>query len=252
MPIYLGRPKRDKNSFIQSGSDLGEEAYVPWETRRRRQQVAEMLRRMGTPALLKHRYSDLDVREGVAQKAPGRDSIYGQARNNDPLTLGTGYTSVELSTNEWFDNEGKIVISETSPGAEYQQVPRYRGFGPGHLIYVIMPDAARDYFTYDPGGAFYNIEESRAITSWTPKIWDGDLLITVTTDAIGNIISKEEVYECNKVTPLTMRGRDRLGLPEKPNDSNYFNTPNRWIMNQKFTIIKIPDLDPRQEVQIDR
>jgi hypothetical protein len=263
MPILLNQNlsiNQAPNQFANDQWNIGE-LYTPWWVARRRKQAAQAFRRLGTPVLHKHRLSDWDVRNGTAvpapaQVSPGRDSIYGQSRYTDPLSLGTGYVSVELSPDEWYNTAtGQIIESQSNPGAGYAQAPMYRGFGPGSLIYVIFLDRPRDYFAYDPGGAIYNVEQGGVIAPWTPKIWDGDLLIEIITDTAGNIISTVDFYECRMVTPVTLRGQDVQGKTDVAGQTDYNFATNRWLVNQRMEANRIADIqnDPRvTQIQLDR
>lgn len=261
MPIYLNQTlgiNNPPNHFANDEWYIGG-SYVPWDIKRRRKQVLQNLKRFGTPCLVKHRYSDLDVRNNVAQVSIGRDSTYGQPRWFDPLSLGTGYVSVETSPDEWVNFQtGEIIQSINNPGTNYIQAPMYRGFGPASLVYLIFLDRPRDYFAYDPGGAIYNIEQGGIIGPWYPKIWDGDLIIEVITDKGGNVQEALDYWEARMITPVTMRGRDIRGntdIPDNPsytyNDYNF--ASNRFVMNQRLEANRIANLnDVRRQVQLDR
>src|SRR3954452_21729135 len=140
MPIFIGTKNVGK-------------AWVPQDVRRRRRDVENIMRRMGTPMLHKPRYNDLDFQHGIVEKSPVYDDIYEQTRNRDPFSHGVGYVSPEKSDNEWYNpnGDGSIVVSTTSPGAGWLQAPKYRGYGPSTLTYIIEPDRATDFFKATPG-----------------------------------------------------------------------------------------------------
>lgn len=229
--------------FQYSDRNLGEPSYVPWDVTRRRRSIENLFRRVGEPVFLKHRYSDLDVRDGVAQKAVDNQGVYEQPRNN-AISLGTGFWSVELSDDEWYDNKGNIVTFPLPPGPGYIQAPKYRGFGPGTETYCIFPDVPRNYFSYEPGGAMFNVEEGKALLPWYPKMFDGDLIVKVIRDKGYNIIGVGDVYEAKQVTPVSVRGFDRRGKYPVPNDPND-KLGNRFLLHQLFDAVLLPALDPR-------
>lgn len=247
MPILLG-PRQTSKYLVDK------EENVPWDIQRRRRYVYDALRRVGNPVLIRHRYSDEDLRNGTATNqvitSPARDTIYGQTSVLDPLSFGTGYMSVELSPDEWYsDTTGEIIVSVTNPGSGYTQAPMYRGFGPGSLTYIVEPDRAQDYFVANSGGPVFKVQSATAIAPWYPKIRDGDLLINVTIDKQGNILSSQERYEAHKSMPISMRGLDRRGNQEKQYDTD---GGNRFLINQQFEMNALPENNRFYEVEIDR
>lgn len=252
MPISVNSPLPQPYIFKDTNGYYGDKEYVPHDVRWRRNTVMNFMQRLGTVVIVKHRYTDLDVRNGIALKGIDRDTIYGQARYAS-LTFSTGYVSVELSDSEWVNiTNGQIIISQLNPGASYIQAPKYRGFGPAHETYIAEMDRARDFFSYQPGGAMMNVEEGGVVAPWYPKIFDGDLLIEVVRDKGNNVISANQIWEAKKVTPITMRGKDRKGNIERPDFNTYGNTPNRFIVNQRLDTEIIPALDVRNGIDLDR
>lgn len=248
MPIYVNSlPTEALTRFARTDKYMGD-PNTPGDIRRRRRSVYDMMRRMGTPVLVKHRFSEEDVRKGIAKKSAAYDDVYGQSRDHDSLSWGVGYMSLALSPDEWYDSNGNIVTSFTNPGSGYTRAPLYRGFGPGILTYIIEPDRAQDYFQANTGGPLIKVQESLAVAPWYPKIRDGDLIIDVTIDGQGNILSSEERFEAKKTTPITMRGRDRRGSEEHAD----FDGGNRFTINQTFEMAKLPYNDIKQQVEIDR
>lgn len=262
MPIYMG-PKR-------SSKKVGA-AWVPQDVRRRRRDVENLMKRMGTPVLHKPRYNDLDFRNGLVDKSPVYDDIYEQTRNRDPLSHGVGYVSKELSPNEWYDANGNIITGEIlypsptqspsgslspavgPPGAGWTQAPRYRGYGPGTMTYVIEPDRSEDFFKATTGGPLFKVQTALAIAPWWPDIDDNDILINVELDGQGNIIKTNERYECKNVNPVSMHGLNKRGRRESGSD--YTTTgqfPNTFLMNQSFEMALVPFNDVIYDVETDR
>lgn len=223
-------------------------ANVPRDVNRRRRSVYEMLRRMGTPILVKHRFNEHDVKEGVAQKSATFDDIYEQSRNHEDMSYGVGYVSVELSDNEWYaPNSNTLVVSNTSPGAGYTQAPKYRGFGPGNLTWIIEPDAAQDFYKATVGGPIFKVQTAKAIAPWWPDINDNDLLVNVTVGANNSILDTHERFEAKSVNPVSMRGQDKRGRKEY--GESFGNT---HVVNQTFEMALIPQNDVIYEVDTDR
>lgn len=239
MPIYIG--PRNTTDKVQG------DVNAPQDVKRRRRDVENIMRRMGTPMLHKHRYNDRDFKNGIVDKSEVYDDIYEQTRNRDPLSYGVGYVSKELSTDEWYNDVGTIVKSGTSPGTGWTQAPRYRGYGPGTITYIIEPDRAEDFFKATPGGPLFKVQTAMGIAPWWPDMNDNDLLINVSLDAQGNIVDTFERFELKNVNPVSMRGLDSRGRKEYTE-----NFGNSRVMNQTFEMTRIPENDIAYEVEVDR
>lgn len=222
---------------------------LPQDIRRRRQSALETMRRMGTPCVVKHMYNAQDVEDGIAMPSPGFDRVYGQSRNKDPLSYGIGYVSTELSPDEWYDPAtGAIIKSKLSPGAGYVVAPKYRGFGPGYLIYVIQPDVADDLFKVGPEGVFIRVQQATVQAPWFPEMNDNDLFINVEIDRSENIAATKERFQLKMTSPTTMRQHDTRGRRELPN----LDAGNRFIIGQAFEMTLIPSNNILYSVDIDR
>ena len=128
---------------------VGEE-NAPQDIKRLRRQVYDMMRRMGQPVMIKKMLTVDDVKKGYAEKSPNFDSIYGQTRNNDHFSWGAGFVSKEKSKDEWIDpSTGNIIRSKSIPDPSWPKAPKYRGYGPGIITYLIEPDAPQDFFYVD-------------------------------------------------------------------------------------------------------
>jgi hypothetical protein len=228
---------------------------VPQDVRRRRRDVENLMRRMGTPMLHKPRYNDLDFQHGVVEKSPVYDDVYEQTRNRDPLSHGVGYVSLEKSDNEWYDpnGDGSIVVSATSPGTGWLQAPKHRGYGPSTLTYIIEPDRATDFFKATPGGPLFKVQTAMAIAPWWPDIDDNDILISVEIDRHGQVVATNERYEAKNVNPVSIHGLDKQGRRELGH--NYGNAgqfPNTFLVNQSFEMALVPFTDEIYNVETDR
>lgn len=223
------------------------EDNTPQDIKRRRRQVYDAMRHMGSPVLVKHMYNADDFEKGKAVKSDNYDSVYGQTRHNDPLSHGIGFSSLELSENEWVMPDGSLTKSGDQP-AGGKPAPKYRGFGPGYLIYMIQPDAAEDMFKVNETGALIKIQSATAQAPWFPEISDNDLIINVEIDGAGNILDTFERYQAKMVNPISMRGfGDRRGRREGTEDGG-----NRFIVNQQFEMTLVPDTDVLMQVDTDR
>jgi hypothetical protein len=224
------------------------EAVVPQNIRRRRRQAMEVLRRMGTPVLIKHMYNIDDVAKGVATESPHFDTIYKQSEQDDPFSHGVGYVSIETQPGEWIDIEGNLrKQANGEPG--WIPAPKYKGYGPGYLTYIILPDAPEDVFKRTPSGALLHTQLSTVQLPWWPFCGDNDLVITVELDVQENVIDTFARYQLKKVTPISMRGLDRSGQRE-------FGIPNaagnrHWI-SQTAEANKVLETDPIYTVETDR
>lgn len=288
MPIYIGR---------RTAKNVGD-VSVPQDVKRRRRQVYDMLRRMGTPVVIKHRYNDLDTKNerfGGAirvQDIPRLSEdvatdIYDQVRNWDPLSWGVGFVGAkdgepilwdENDPNaEFFDPNWdgfqtdrvtpdhtfiwrRGVDGDGDPPAGYYPAPKYRGYGPGNLTYIIMPDRAEDYFKADTNGPLFKVQEAFAIAPWFPEVNDNDLIIPVEVNANGQINELDgygrlpldqrwDRFEAKMADPISMRGIDRSGRREQ----RYTDTwGNRHMINQTFEMALLPFGDVSYQVEVDR
>ncbi len=234
------------DSLIRSSRYVGE-ANVPAEVKRRRRFVYDAMRRLGTPVVLKHMWNDDDAERGIAQKSPNFEDPYGQTRNEDPLSYGIGYESVERSDNEWLSPKGAIVKSVTSPGAGYTRAAKWRGFGQGYLTYLIEPDVSEDLFKLSSGGALIQIQTATVQAPWWPEINDNDLLIHVVIDGHGRVVEAQERFQAKQVNVVSIRGRDRMGRREYTEAGG-----NRFVVNQTFEMTLVPSTSILQKVEFDR
>src|SRR5208282_2504059 len=158
-----------------------------------------------------------DVNECVATLSPNYDTVTDQPIANDPLSHGVGYVSIETTEEEWIKpkterHRAELVIGAYEEG--FEPAPTYRGYGPGYLTYVILPDAPVDQFKLTEEGALIRMQQARIQLPWNPQVADNDLLIVVELDGAERIIATRERYQLKKVNPITMRGRDRWGRQE--------------------------------------
>ena len=207
----------------------------------------DTMRWVGSPVIVKHMYNDRDFQEGKALRSPNWSDTYGQPRHTDPLSHGVGYVSIETSDNEWVSPTGALVVSDTSPGEGYVPAPKYRGFGPGYLIYMIVPDAAEDVFKLSETGALIRVQEATAMAPWYPEINDNDLITLVELDDTERVVTTYERYQAKMTGPVSVRGTNRLGRRERADDYG-----NRNAAQQNFQMTLIPKSDELYKVEMDR
>lgn len=228
---YLGEPSTPRSIKAQRRSNLG------------------LMRDMGAPVIIKHMYNAEDERKGVAKKSPNWSTAYGQTRHNDPISHGIGFVSVENSIDEWITPDGReIVQASTSPGNGYTAAPRYRGFGPGFLTYVVLPDVSEDVFKMSDTGILIRTQQAQVQMGWFPEVNDNDLIISIELNQAGGIVQDRERWQAKQTNPISMRGiGDRLGRREYTEDFG-----NRYVTDQQFEMSLVPSNDELYNVEIDR
>lgn len=221
---------------------------IPQDIKRLRRQVHDLMRRMGQPVIIKKMLTINDVEAGYAKRSPNFDNIYGQTRNNDNLTWGAGFVSIEESENEWINpSTGDIVTSDYELDPSWPKAPKYRGYGPSVVTYLIEPDVAEDYFKLTPTGAMMQVQTADVTMGWFPKINDNDLIINVELDEYGHVVSSERRYQAKMTNPVTIRGLDRRGRKEYEGDLG-----NRHMVNQLYPITLLPVNHILMNVEVDR
>jgi hypothetical protein len=215
------------------------------------------MRMVGTPVLIKRMYTVEDVENGIAMLSPTMDTSVGQSTYfQDQLSHGVGYVSVETQPGEWYDPETlELYYSVLKPESSYLPAPRYRGYGPGLLTYVILPDRPEDVWKLDARGGMIRQQQAKVQLPWWPQAGDSDLLITCRLDQNGLVAETFERYLLKQVTPITMRGEDYRGHREYPGMqiSGAANASgNRFWIGQECEASKSPTNDVIYEVEIDR
>lgn len=226
------------------------ERNVPHDIVRLRRYVYELCRRMGTPVLYKKMLSENDVLAGTVTTSPLFDPVYGQTRNRDPLSHGIGYVSRELSADEWVNPATGVPTYSKKQIENWEAAPRYRGYGPGMLIYLIEPDAAVDFFKATPEGAFMKVQTATALAPWWPDINDNDLLIHVELDRSGRIVGTGERYQAKQSNPVSIRGSNERTHPGRHEYTGDFGT--RYVVNTTFQMVLLPPNSELQRVEVDR
>jgi hypothetical protein len=244
------------NPLIPSPADVRYfygDAGTPRDIRQMRLSTMETMRRMGTPVLLKRLYTVRDVDHGRARRSPAWDDDYKQVRAHDPLSHGVGFVSIDDSPAEWYDPSTFEILNTpdpTNPNGIPQPAPLYRGYGPGFLTYVILPDRAENVFKLDPRGVLTRTQDATVQLPWWPLVGDNDLLITVQINRHGKVIDSFERYQLKQVTPITMRGSEQGDGSREFDGANAGG--NRFWVGQECEATKVPDEDPIYDVEIDR
>lgn len=247
MAASLGIYTKVYNNLLYATKYTGEDK-TPQDIKRLRRQVHDLMRRMGQPVIIKKMLTIDDVEKGLAERSPNYDTIYGQTRNNDNFSFGSGFVSKEKSDNEWINpSTGEIVVEDFNPSPDWPKAPKYRGFGPSIVTYIVEPDAPQDFFTLTPQGAMVQVQTADVTMGWYPKVNDGDLIINVELDDYGHVINCGPRYQAKTSSPVSIRGLDRRG---KKGTGEEFG--NRHPVNQTFQITRIPENHELIKVEIDR
>src|SRR4051812_1889951 len=130
---------------------------TPQEIKRLRRENMDFCRKMGESVLLKHQYNNKDVSAGtkflddggivtpdtdamLAKRCPACwDEVRNQVRTNKcPVCFGVGIVSLvnDSITNKWIENG---QLSSTDMGS-HTPAPKYGGYGPGFITWMVQPD----------------------------------------------------------------------------------------------------------------
>lgn len=250
MPIVYVDPIDDSTEQLRRVMHYYGSAEAPRDVKQLRASNMEMMRAMGSPVVVKHKYNAEDVENGIAVASPNRSTTFKQTRRNDPVSHGVGFVSVETSPTEWLaPDASEVVRADDSPGPGWTNAPRYRGYGPGYLVYLIEPDRAEDLFKLGETGAIIKVQNALAQAPWYPEINDNDLVINVQLGRNHEVVGTYERYEAKQTSPVTTRGYDRRGSREYTEDGG-----NRFVIGQKFEMALVPRT-PNEEVykvEVDR
>lgn len=233
MPSILSAP------IYTDAREYTGDPQVPTDVETFRFSNLEMMQRFGTPCLVKRIYTIEDVENGVAQRTPvNYDDIYGQSSYiTDQLSYGVGFCSVATQDGEWYDPAtGNLYISSTNPNSTYLPAPKYRGYGPGFLIYAIMPDRPEDVLRFTQMGTLVRQQNALAKLPWWPMLGDNDLLIPLRINPNGTIAATFERYQLKMVSPITLRGHDRFGNREFDGTDG----GNRYWIGQQAELMRVP------------
>lgn len=147
---------------------------TPQEVKDLRKSSFDLHEELGFPVIVKHRWNEIDLKEGRTRLCPYHDELYDRSPSNCPYCFGTGYLG---------------------------------GFADGAIVYVTLQDAAQDVIRVTPQGIL-QMDQNPALTApWIPELGDGDLVILATFEG-GNwdVDDVHERYLLRMVEPITMRG----------------------------------------------
>ena len=164
---------------------------VPQSIRDLRQSSFNYHDELGQPVIVKHRWNEQDLREGLAKKCPFHDDYYDQDLSTCPYCFGTGYLG---------------------------------GYADGVLTYATIADSTEDVFRLTDQGLLLHDRSPQLTAPWTPKMGDNDLIITVELNPrTGEVLDTFDRYTLRQVTPTSIRGpgykNTRNSLPYVVNQS---------------------------------
>jgi hypothetical protein len=219
------------------------EPNVPYDTADLRANSLDLFRWMGTPVIIKHRYNPEDVASGIATQSPNWSDVYKQTRGKDPLSYGVGFVSVETSPDEFVTTDGRLTTTANTGIL----APRYRGYGPGYLTYVVFPDASEDIYKPNEIGVLQRIQRAQVQMGWYPEVNDNDLIIVTEIDDSENVIATHERFLARMTNPVSLHGFDQGGRREYTESFG-----NRRIINQQFELDLLPENHILYNVETDR
>ncbi|CAM6003643.1 unnamed protein product [Sphagnum balticum] len=216
---------------------------------------ADVYQYLGTPVLIKKMYTTKDVADGIAQKVATFDYVMGQSEYwGDVLSHGVGICSIETQPNEWFGAEDPnnpdiftIIESDTQPYPWFVNAPKYRGYGPGFLTYVILPDRPEDQWKLSDLGALTRLQTATIQLPYYPEVGNNDVIIVVSTDQQGRITETYERYQLKQMSPVTMHGIDRGGAraaldgPLTANNNRYTSTIQYTTFIKRWAVESLQD-----------
>lgn len=200
--------------------DVGPASSTPREIRELRKHNLEFHHRLGTPVIFKRRKTLEDVENGLAVRCPYHFNIlYQQDFSRCPYCFGTGILG---------------------------------GFDSGIIVFVNLGDAAVDQFQLTEQGLLTRITHPQSSAPWKPEMHDGDLLILADFDPdTYAVVTTDERFELDQVTPVTPRGAAPLGFA-KNRDRNAYNfvTRHDMLVSQNFRTDILPKEHPLYAVPI--
>lgn len=235
---------------------------IPQEIKRLRRENMDYCRKFGESVMLKHQYNNLDYFAGLAYLDDNNltgvgdvpetadpmlakhcpacwDGEYDRARSSCPVCFGIGFVSLldDDITNKWIEN-GTLVNSD---GGSHQPAPKYGGYGPGFITWMVEPDIAVDVFRINEQGVMVQTESAQGIAPWYPNLGDNDLCINVDLDKGEAVVTDvTERFQLKLTNPNTIRG---FGV--RANNQDY-------KISQQFAMARIPENQIWYDVPVDR
>jgi hypothetical protein len=147
---------------------------TPHEVRDLRKASFQYHQTLGMPIVHKHKWNEIDVREGRAQHCPFHDIAYDESNIDCPYCFGTNFLG---------------------------------GWDNGAITYITIADAATDTIKQTEQGVLYIDTHPTFTAPWVPTMGDEDIIITADFDSqTWDIIVERERYVLREVTARTMRG----------------------------------------------
>jgi hypothetical protein len=147
---------------------------TPQEVKDLRESSFELHQELGFPVIHKHRWNEVDLREGRAQQCPLHDELYDRAPQNCPYCFGTGYVG---------------------------------GYSDGTIVYVTLQDTPQDTIKILPTGTLQMDQHPQMTAPWIPEMGDGDMIILADFEmGSWEIEDVHERYVLRQVNPITIRG----------------------------------------------
>lgn len=230
---------------------------TPQEIKRLRRENMDFCRRMGEAVILKHQYNNDDYNAGtkflddggtvdantdplLAKHCPACwDGVYNNTRSDCPVCFGVGFVSLvnDNITNKWVENGG---LSDTNLGSN-TPAPKYGGYGPGYITWMVEPDVAVDVFRINEQGVMVQTENAQGVAPWFPDLGDNDLCINVELSRNQQTILKaEDRFQLKLTNPNTIRGFGRRGVFQN------------YKVSQQFAMARIPENTIWYSVPTDR
>lgn len=182
--------------------DLGPPS-TPHEVRIQRHNGGDMLKKIGQPVVHLHKLNFDDLRSGKAERCPCTvGSSNQQARANCEICHGTGLITTAKSSTHWIGNDATVTTTPSDTPA-----PLFGGFSDPVITWIMEPDAPVDEFRLSESGILTKVSDAKGYAFWTPRMFDGDIIVDVILTTSGTSINEEhDRYEIKTVTPHTFRG----------------------------------------------
>lgn len=238
MPTPITQP-------ILSFTDFGVQR-TPHEVKMWRRQNLDMLRKLGLPVMVKRRWNMTDLANGVAKRCPGCfNGTFDQGLPDCPICFGVTLVSSENDdiTNLYIQR-GFLSSTTTDPddGLANLPAPKYGGFGPGYITFMIQPDVPEDVIRFNPSGQLEKTTVAQGVAPWWPTLGDNDLCFNIeVNDSMTSILEIFEAFELKMVNPITVRG---FGVRSVNRHDNR--------IGQSFQMDRLPLGHPFYNVPLDR
>lgn len=146
----------------------------PQDIRGLRQSAYDFHDQLGQVVVLKHRWNERDLRNGLVKQCPLHNDLYDNDLATCPFCFGTSYLG---------------------------------GYADGILTHATIADAKEDTFRLTEQGLMLHDRSPQVSFPWQPLVGDDDLLITVELDPdTGQIQDTYDYFTLRQASPVTVRG----------------------------------------------